>query len=149
MGQLNDIEVLSPVPRIGSAGDFDRLIDAFEETYDRVYARSARSPELGYFVTRVVMTGSVDCEKPALPNDRLEDATPAAAASKGTRQVYWRDRWMEARIYQMEELRSGNVVDGLAVIESPATTFVVPPHRSARLDEHRIFHLSVTGSAGA
>ena len=149
MGQLNDIEVLSPVARIGSAGDFDRIIDAFEETYDRVYARSARSPELGYFVTRVVMTGSVDCEKPALPNDRLEGATPAAPAEKGTRPVYWRNRWVEARIYQMEELRSGNVVEGLAVIESPATTFVVPPRRAARLDEHRIFHLSASGSTRA
>ena len=49
----------------------------------------------------------------------------------------------------MEELRSGNVVEGLAVIESPATTFVVPPRRAARLDEYRIFHLSASGSAKA
>lgn len=142
MGQLSDLEVLSPVPRIEEPGDFEKIIDAFEATYDRVYARSARSPELGYFVTRVVATGSVDCEKPALPNDPLEGETPPASALKGTRPVFWRDRWMEARIYQMEAVRAGNVIGGLAVLESPATTFVVPPGRRARLDTHRIFHLS-------
>jgi N-methylhydantoinase A/oxoprolinase/acetone carboxylase beta subunit len=141
MGQLSDLEVLSPVPRIEEPGDFEKIIDAFEATYDRVYARSARSPELGYFVTRVVATGTVDCEKPALPNDALEGETPPASALKGRRQVFWRDRWIEARIYQMEAVRAGNVIEGLAVLESPATTFVVPPGRRARLDAHRIFHL--------
>ena len=41
----------------------------------------------------------------------------------------------------MSELRAGNVIDGLAVIEAPSTTFVVPPKRAATLDERRIFHL--------
>ena len=61
---------------------------------------------------------------------------------KGTRRIFWKDRPIEARIYQMEEVRAGNVIEGLAVLESPATTFVVPPGRRARLDAHRIFHLS-------
>ncbi len=142
MGQLSDLEVLSPVARIEEAGDFERIVDAFETTYDRVYARSARSPELGYFVTRVVATGTVDCEKPALPNDALQGETPPDSAFKGTRRIFWKDRTIEARIYQMEEVRAGNVIEGLAVLESPATTFVVPPGRRARLDAHRIFHLS-------
>jgi N-methylhydantoinase A/oxoprolinase/acetone carboxylase beta subunit len=33
-------------------------------------------------------------------------------------------------------------VNGFAVIEDPATTLVVPPGMQARLDQHRIFHLS-------
>ncbi len=142
MGQLNDLEVASPVDRIRQTGDFEKIIEAFEETYDRVYARSARSPELGYFVTRLVATGIVDCEKPALPNDALAGETPSDSAFKAVRKIFWRTQTIDARIYQMEELRAGNVIEGLAVVESPATTFVVPPGRRARLDAHRIFHLS-------
>jgi acetone carboxylase beta subunit len=33
-------------------------------------------------------------------------------------------------------------VTGPAIIESPSATFAIPPGRAARLDAHRIFHLS-------
>ena len=35
------------------------LIAAFEEAYSKVYARSARSPELGYLITQAIVHGSV------------------------------------------------------------------------------------------
>ena len=41
----------------------------------------------------------------------------------------------------MERLKAGNRLSGLAIVESPATTLVVPPGKSVFLDEHRIFHL--------
>jgi len=55
--------------------------------------------------------------------------------------VYWHGQWVTATIYEMEELQPGNVIQGLSIVESPATTFVVPPNRYAYLDQHRIFHL--------
>jgi hypothetical protein len=47
-GQLNDLELPSPVARIESRADVAALVDAFEELYAKVYVRSARSPELGF-----------------------------------------------------------------------------------------------------
>jgi acetone carboxylase beta subunit len=41
----------------------------------------------------------------------------------------------------MEALMAGNRVVGPAIIESPATTFVLPPGFETSLDKHRIFHL--------
>ncbi len=41
----------------------------------------------------------------------------------------------------MEYLDEGNLLQGPAIVESPATTLVVPPEASVYLDEHRIFHL--------
>ena len=41
----------------------------------------------------------------------------------------------------MEALVAGNEIAGPAVIESPATTLVVPAEMRLRLDAHRIFHL--------
>ena len=41
-------------------------------------------------------------------------------------------------------MRAGETVAGPAIVESVATTFAIPPGRSARLDAQQIFHLSPT-----
>ena len=141
MGQLRDLEVRTDFEELDGPSDLDRVVADFEELYAKVYALSARSPELGYLITQVVLSGTVDVEKPALPQESLAGESPPADASKGTREVYWRGRWMEATIWEMERLKAGNRLAGLAIIESPATTYVVPPGTTTYLDEHRIFHL--------
>jgi N-methylhydantoinase A/acetone carboxylase beta subunit len=138
-GQLNDIEIYSPAQQLGGAGDIDALIAAFEDEYGKVYARSAKSPELGYLITYAIVTGAVEVEKPALPSEEL--AGPEPDGAKGERLVWWRDDWVATTIYEQSDLRAGNIVRGPAIVESPADTLAVPPGRSARLDEHRIFHL--------
>ena len=140
-GQLRDLEVRTDFEWLDGTGDLDKVVADFEELYAKVYALSARSPELGYLITQIVMSGSVDVEKPALPKEPLGDEKPPGDASKSTREVYWRGKWMEATTWEMEKLKAGNRIPGLAIIESPSTTFVVPPDSSTYLDEHRIFHL--------
>lgn len=141
-GQLNDLEIESPIDQAVTAEDWERLVQTFEETYARVYAKSARSPELGYSVTGAIVRGVVDVPKPRIPEEPLVGEVPPAAASCGQRQVYWRGEWITADIWEMEKLQAGNVIRGLAIIESSNTTLVVPPSWEARLDTHRIFHVS-------
>jgi acetone carboxylase beta subunit len=138
-GQLNDIEVFAPAQRLSGPDDVLSLIAAFEDEYGKVYARSAKSPELGYLVTHAIVTGSVQVEKPALPTEPEGGAEPGQ--SKGERPVWWTDGWMPTVIYEQSQLRAGNVIRGPAVVESPADTLAIPPGRRARLDQHRIFHL--------
>jgi N-methylhydantoinase A/acetone carboxylase beta subunit len=138
-GQLNDIEIYSPAQKLGDAGEVDRLIEAFEDAYGKMYARSAKSPELGYLVTYAIVTGAVEVEKPSLPLEPLVGPDPPAA--KATRPVWWQAEWVETRIYEQSHLRAGNVIVGPAIVESPADTLAVPPGRTARLDQHLIFHL--------
>lgn len=140
-GQLNDLEIESPIGSAGNADDWDRLVDTFNDTYGRVYAASARSPELGYSVTGAIMRGTVPIPKPKIPEEELQDAAPPREARIGTRQFYRKGRWVEARLYQMEALLPGNQIVGPAIIESDATTFVVPDGFETWLDEHRLFHL--------
>jgi N-methylhydantoinase A/acetone carboxylase beta subunit len=140
-GQLNDIEIYSPAQHLKDAGDVDALIAAFEDAYGKVYARSAKSPELGYLVTYAIVTGTVQVEKPALPLEPLVGPEPLAA--KGARQVWWHEEWQETPIFEQTDLQAGNVIAGPAIVESPADTLVIPPGRRARLDQHRIFHLEV------
>lgn len=141
MGQLRDLEVRTDFEWLDGQESLDQVIADFEALYAKVYALSARSPELGYLITQVVVSGTVDVEKPSLPEEPPGGEKPPPEAYKGTREVFWRGERLEASIWEMERLAAGNRLDGLAIIESPATTFVVPPRSSAYLDANRIFHL--------
>ncbi len=140
-GQLNDIEVRTQVDEVRELQELRDIVTNFEEMYGKIYVRSAKSPELGYLITTAVVTGVVEVEKPVLPLEALSESTPPATARKESRPVYWHGEWITAEIFEMERLQTGNQVAGMAVIESPASTLVVPPNRVAYLDEHRIFHL--------
>jgi acetone carboxylase beta subunit len=141
-GQLNDIEIVSPHAELEDDAQLDDLIDEFERAYGKVYARSARSPELGYLVTQAIVHGSVEVEKPALPDFREREGRPP---SKGVRRVRWGNDHADTDIYELDQVEAGNSITGPAIVESVATTFAVPPGRAARLDRHQIFHLSAGG----
>ncbi|HEX6115745.1 MAG TPA: hydantoinase/oxoprolinase family protein [Solirubrobacterales bacterium] len=138
-GQLNDIEIVSPHHEMEEGEQVDELIAAFEDAYGKVYARSARSPELGYLVTQAIVTGSVEVEKPALPELEMESGSPPVHS---TRTVRWSDGDAETQIVRLEEVRAGHEIEGPAIVEHSATTFAIPPGRTARLDSSQIFHLS-------
>jgi acetone carboxylase beta subunit len=137
-GQLNDIEIVSPHADLEGADELDDLIAEFERAYGKVYARSARSPELGYLVTQAIVHGSVGVEKPALPDLGERQGSPP---TKGARRVRWGDDQAQTDIYELAEVEAGHSIEGPAIVESVATTFAIPPGRSARLDRHQIFHL--------
>ena len=141
MGQLNDLEIPCPSARLDTTKDLDVLLDAFEETYGRIYARAAKSPELGFAITQAIVTGRMDVEKPKLPDEPFAGSTPPREARKGEREVYWQGEWRTSSIWQMEALKNGNVLEGPAIVESPATTFVIPLGATAELDANRLFHL--------
>ncbi len=137
-GQLNDIEIVSPHLEMEEAGHVDALIDEFEQAYSKVYARSARSPELGYLITQAIVHGSVEVEKPALPElDEVSGSPPVSA----TRTVRWADGDAETAVVRLEGVEAGHEIEGPAIVEHSATTFTIPPGRNARLDRHGIFHL--------
>jgi acetone carboxylase beta subunit len=144
LGQLNDLEIDSPLPSLKGKKDWPALVAAFDAEYARVYADAARSPELGFGITGAILRGSVETSKPAIPNEKEQGETPAAGSKTGTRKFYDQRKWVEAGVYHMESLMPGNRVDGPAVIESDATTFVVPKGFATFLDKHRLFHLIET-----
>lgn len=138
-GQLNDLEIVAPHPTLETADQVEALIAAFEEAYGKVYARSARSPELGYLVTQAIVLGAAEVEKPALIDRPERAGTPRP---KGVRDAYWGAGFTATDIYELGELVPGDEVRGPAIVESVATTFAIPPGRHARLDRHDIFHLT-------
>ena len=137
-GQLNDIEIVSPHLEMEEGEHVDELIAEFEDAYAKVYASSARSPELGYLVTQAIVLGAVEVEKPALP--KAPDG--GQPEPQGSRRVWWDGEFADSAILDLEAVGSGQVIEGPAVLESAATTFTVPPGRSVELDPNQIFHLS-------
>ncbi|GAA8336131.1 hypothetical protein HpNP141_10170 [Helicobacter pylori] len=141
MGQLNDLEITSPVSKAASVADWEEIVKEYEKTYARVYSESACSPELGFSVTGVIMRGVVATQKPVIPVEKEHGATPPKEAKIGVRKFYRHKKWVDADVWQMEKLLPGNEVIGPAIVESDATTFVIPRGFATRLDKHRLFHL--------
>ena len=141
-GQLDDVEVESPVATLDSSADMDALIKAFEELYAKMFTLAAR-PDVGaYHITEVCVIAKVDTVKPVLRTFELSDKAPPEKAFKCKRPVYMRGKWQEADIWEMESLVPGNEIDGVAVIEASNTTLVVPPEWHVRIDEHDIYWLT-------
>lgn len=137
-GQLNDIEVSAE----GQGSELiSRVVASFEEAYGKVYAQSARSPELGYVITSAIVTGSTPVEKPTLP---FEEERAYRPEPKEVREAWWSetDGHHETPVFDQETLVAGAWIEGPGIVEASSSTFVIPPGRKARLDSNRIFHMS-------
>ena len=141
MQQLEDVEVISPVSRINSAQDVNALLNAFETTYSRKYTHAAKYPEVGYQIMEVGLHALVPKLKPQLRKYPLRGRAPSEEALKGERKVYQGGEWKRARIYEMDLLESGNEAKGLAILEAPATTMLVPGDKKVRVDEYKRYWL--------
>ena len=143
-GMLDDLEIVVG-ERSGDPGtDMDTLMSEFDSLFSKVFARAARSPESGYFLTKAIMVGTYATEKPVIPEFSDAGEKPSSSSEKGTRRIFEDAGWIDARLYEMTELHTGNVVNGPAVIEDPATTFYIPSGYRAVLDRYRVFELQRT-----
>ena len=141
-GQLDDVEVVSPVADLGSLGDWEALVKDFEDLFTKMFTLAAR-PDVGaYHINEVCVIAKVDTVKPVLRKFELSDPAPVAESKKGTRPVFIRGRWQDADIWEMEKLVPGNEINGLAVIEASNTTLFVPPEWHVKIDEHDIYWIT-------
>lgn len=134
-GQLDDVEVFSPMERINRSDDLDALIAKFEDLYAKIFSSGARYPEAGFQILEVAIVSEVPKLKPKIEKKRKGTKVPKAHALKGTRKVYYHGKWHDAQIYEMDELLAGNQIKGISVIEADATTLFVPPGKTVTMDE--------------
>jgi N-methylhydantoinase A len=134
--QLNDLVVTSPLARCDSAEDLQTVLAAFEDLYARIYAKGAQFPQAGFEIFEVGLVASVLKVKPMLRPLQLQAADPSAAQI-GVRQAWFGGAFQPTGSFDWNRLQPGNTVRGPAIIELPTTTLVVPPQRSARVDQYR------------
>ncbi len=138
-GQLEDVEVHSPVALPRSADDMRRVLAEFEGVYAKINHRVSRYGAAGFSIMEIGVTALADKVKPVLEKRKLGKSDPAAA-HKGLRNTYIGGRWHKAHLYEMDRLQPGHEVKGPAIIEHPATTMVVHPNDSVFVDEWTLLH---------
>lgn len=141
-GQLEDVEVTAPAVKLESNDDLDQLIEAFETLYETIN-RSVSGygeAEVGFTIMELGLSARVEKVKPELTRRPLGSAVPEPEASKGTRSMYYNRAWHETQLWEMDMLKPGNVLEGPAIVEHPATTLVIPFGDRVRVDEWTILH---------
>lgn len=141
-GQLEDVEVESPVTALDSTAKLDQLLVAFEDLYAEMYTLAARPDGGSFHITEVCVIAKVATVKPKLRKHTLSGKQPPKEAFKGKRPVFMRGKWNDADIWRMESLVPGNEIDGLAVIEASNTTLFVPPEWHVKIDAHDVYWLT-------
>ena len=138
--QLSDFEVPWPGERLASIADLDDLIRRFHRVYTTIYPSQALYPEAGYMIMELALSADIQTPKPSVPIVEMHGKTPSSTASKGHRAGRWRGIATDFRLFEMDEMKAGNVVNGPAVIEHPATTLLIPPDHHVEFDNRRLIH---------
>ena len=134
--QLNDLVVTSPVARCESVADLQLVLAAFEDLYARIYAKGAQFPQAGFEIFEVGLVASAFKVKPRLEPQPLQDPDPSAAQID-VRPAWFNGGFEPARRFNWRRLQPGHRLVGPAIVEDPTTTLVLPPAKTARVDEYR------------
>tara|TARA_R110002096_G_scaffold395124_5_gene590460 strand:- start:3678 stop:4391 length:714 start_codon:yes stop_codon:yes gene_type:complete len=140
MGQLESFETLLDEGTAKGPEDIDRIITAFEEMYTNIYPDGARFPDAGYAVTEVFVQAIAPKAMPEIISHKIEGVTPSESAYVETRQVSHEGAFYDFKVWQMSELRAGNIVHGPSIIRDPMTTVIIPPKKRIEIDEYLVLH---------
>jgi N-methylhydantoinase A/oxoprolinase/acetone carboxylase beta subunit len=87
------------------------------------------------FVTELRLKASCHLPDPEFTTYEPAGADPRKAL-KGKRPAYWNGAFQDAMVYEQSRLVCGNVVRGLAFVESVSTTVLVPPGSRYTVDRY-------------
>ncbi len=139
VGQEHSVKAEFPVGPVTDEA-IAQATEAFRAAHEREYGFRLDSPvELVNFH----VAGLLPVAKPALPRVEVTGAD-AASALRGHRHVdFAEDGIHESPVYLREKLPADARLTGPAIVEEPATTIVVPPGDSARVDEYGNIHITI------
>jgi len=132
VGQEHAVTVEVPVSvfsRQGKAG----IKRYFDELHKERYGRGSPEEPAEIVSIRSTVTGVM--RKPKLAEITRGRAAPAAAASSGSRRVYFPGKgWLQCSTWKRDALKAGNRITGPALIDEHASTTVVQPGDTVRVD---------------
>ncbi|MBW2142777.1 MAG: hydantoinase/oxoprolinase family protein [Deltaproteobacteria bacterium] len=134
-GQLDEVEFISPINRIESIADLNKILGAFENEYVRLYSEGALYPEGGIEIMGIALQGSATVPTPVIAKRPFVSEDPGPA-KKSERDVYFNGNMVPTSIYDMNKLEVGNKIDGPAIIEGVDTNLVITPDRKVYIDEY-------------
>ncbi|MHC4225011.1 MAG: hydantoinase/oxoprolinase family protein, partial [Planctomycetota bacterium] len=125
-------EVTLTVPR---DAELPAITEAFHREHNRLYGYDLKEEGTDLELINVRVRSIGRTEKPPLPRLEAGEADPSAAR-KGRRRAYVpeREAFEQVEIYDGHALRSGNEIEGPALIERTDTTIFVSAGFRARVD---------------
>ena len=115
----------------------DRAVSAayerFHQAHVRTYGYANRHDPIELVNLRVTATSGT--ARPELPASPVNGRPNPPDAVDATRQVFFRDEFVPAAVYDRALLGPGDTIDGPAVIEQLDSTTLVWPGGGARVDE--------------
>ncbi len=110
-------------------GDIKELVDDFHRLHELRYGFSSPEEEVELVVARVEAIGLT--RKPQLKiTEKKGEAKPL-----GKREVFFKDGWHVAEIYNRQDLGVGTKICGPSVIEEISSTILIPPGFCGVVDE--------------
>jgi N-methylhydantoinase A/oxoprolinase/acetone carboxylase beta subunit len=134
-GQLWEQVIYTDVGHIAAVEDLQSLLTAYENHYEKAYGFASMYPQGGFEIISLVLNATVNVPKPTIAKARLQNSNPFAAY-KGKRDVYFKDRFEEAGIYDMAKLKAGHFLEGPSIAEGVDTNVVIPPGFALGMDEY-------------
>jgi N-methylhydantoinase A len=135
--QTQGVEMPLPWTRF-SAGQVEELQRLFEKKYEEVYGVGAGYGKAGMEVSAIRVDAVGLVTKPNIPRGAPGGADPAAAL-KGSREVFFtrpQRGFLRTPVYEYDRLKTGNRIEGPAVVESPLCTTLVAPGWRATVDSY-------------
>ncbi len=135
--QIHDLMVDAPPGKI-SEEQMLQLRRDFEKAYERSFGQGAGQRSARVVVTTLRVEGIGKIAKPEIRRMPVGTAD-SSNALKEKREVYFGclSRFVETPIFDMEKLLPGNLLNGPALVETPATTILIHPGQKARVDGYR------------
>ncbi len=117
--------------------DIEEMMSGWEKRYEEIYGKGTGFRVAGIQAVTFRVNAVVRLTKPAIKRVREAPIADIKAALKGKRPAFFRksNGFVETDIYDYTKLRYGNVIEGPAIIEAPATNMVILPEQIAVVDE--------------
>ncbi|MDO8637456.1 MAG: hydantoinase/oxoprolinase family protein, partial [Dehalococcoidia bacterium] len=129
--QVHQIAV--PVPdRELTQADINEIPDRFVNLYEQVFGTGTAFKTAGIELVTFRMVCRVSLPRPALKQHDYQGTDPGGALV-GRRPVYF-ESFLPTPTFDMSKLAAGNVIEGPAVVEGPATTVPIHPGQRAEVD---------------
>ena len=142
-GQLQDIEVLMPETKRGEPfreETLKALISEFHNRHQAMYGWA--DPAIAVTISTLKLQ-AIGMRRPLELIKQPFSGKDASAALKRKRQAYFKELggFVEARCYDADRLRHGNVINGPAIVEAAQTTLVVPQGTELAVDAYENYAL--------
>jgi N-methylhydantoinase A len=134
VGQEHAVTVDVPVS-VFSRGGKAGIKKHFDELHEERYGRGSPEEPAEIVSIRSTVTGVM--RKPKLATIARGGPAPAAAAATGSRRVFFPGKgWVKCSTWRREALKAGNRIAGPALVEEHASTTVVQPGDTLKVDAY-------------